>query len=141
MICIDSSTCIEILRGHLDPLHLQEIYKGEEFAVASPTIFELYNGLNELKYLKKVRSKRKHDRLEQDLHELLESLYSYPLDDNAAMISSRLFVELRGLGKEIEAFDCLIAGVMLANGFKEIVTKNPSHFSNIKELLVHPNPQ
>lgn len=51
---------------------------------------------------------------------------------------SEIYMKLIGLGKEIEPFDAMIAGTMLAAGETEIITGNTKHFENIEELTIYP---
>ena len=37
---------------------------------------------------------------------------------------------------EIEIFDCIIASVVLSNGFSQILTKNHRHFNRIEGLEI-----
>lgn len=78
----------------------------------------------------------KYKKEEEFYEKLFNSYQNLNLNILSSKIASRIFFELRKIGKIIELFDCAIAGIYLANGINKIITKNIKHFENIKGLKV-----
>ena len=71
MIFLDTSACIDILRGSctLENFHVR--FRSGTFAISSPTIFELHNGVYKLKYLKKHKAPKFFAEMKKDLDDLV----------------------------------------------------------------------
>jgi predicted nucleic acid-binding protein len=54
----------------------------------------------------------------------------------AAKRASNISWKLKSSGKEIDDFDCMIAGILLSNGVDKIITRNVKHFNGIQGLKV-----
>ncbi|TFG01642.1 MAG: type II toxin-antitoxin system VapC family toxin [Promethearchaeota archaeon] len=137
MIFLDTSSAIQILKGDPSIREAYEKYKTNQFGITTPSIFELYNGIYKVKYLKKKISKENYKKLHEDLDLLINESNVYPLDEKAARLGAKFHVQLKSKGQEIDVFDCLIAAVIINNGFKEIITNNQKHFEKIKTLIVY----
>jgi predicted nucleic acid-binding protein len=124
------------LNGKQQFKNLIDTLNTAQFGIAAPSIFELYHGLYKLKYLKKEIAPQKFEKLIQDLNAFINRLNIFPLNETSAELSAKIHMQLKGEGKEIDIFDCLIAGVILANNFTQILTYNTDHFVRIPGLAV-----
>jgi len=137
MIFLDTSVCIDILRGNTVLADLLDQYEEEFFGITILSVFELELGLYRAQLQKQPLSKQILTKYEADLNELLGQLVQFSLEENSARQSAQIYAKLKRNGLESQPFDCLIAGVIFANGFNEIITGNPAHFRNIENLIVH----
>ena len=136
MIFLDSSACIEILRGNTTLGDIKVLCENFPLSITTPTIFELYNGVHFHQYSKNKRKKEYITKALNGITQLLKNLDSYDLTPTATEKSSIIYNQLIGQGKEIEVFDCLIAGIILDNGYDKILTTNQDHFERIQDLEV-----
>ncbi len=68
--------------------------------------------------------------------EFLSSLQAFPLDIPAAEKAAQIYDMLEAKGERIDDNDCLIAGIMVTNGIKRILTRNTGHFNRIEDVEV-----
>ena len=129
MICLDSSFIIDFLKNDKSAVKIYEKYINEEFYISEITIFEVATGFLYSEYKFK---KSNFDLLIDFISDfqILSTLNLYYLE--AARINASLIFQ----GKTIEPNDCIIAGTMIANNVKKIITKNKKHFSKIKGIEV-----
>jgi tRNA(fMet)-specific endonuclease VapC len=129
MICLDSSFIIDFLNKDTKARVIYEKYSNEEFFISEITIFEVATGF--------LYSEYKHKKSNFDIFidfisnfQILSTLNLHSFE--AARISASLIYK----GKRIDDNDCIIAGTMIANNVKKIITKNKKHFSKIKGIEV-----
>lgn len=99
--------------------------KYEKINLSIITYYEILSGLKHrdaLKQLDLFLEFAKHNTL-------------LPLTEEAIIISSDLYANLRKAGKTIDDIDILIAGVALSNNLV-LVTNNEDHFRNIEGLEI-----
>jgi len=137
MIFLDTNIAIQILNGNSSLKELIDKLDTNQFGITTPSIFELYHGIYKVKFLKKKISDKKYKKLLEDLNNFIKQLNIYSLNENAANIGAKIHMQLKGKGQEIDIFDCLIAAIILANRFKEIITNNPKHFQRIEGLELY----
>ncbi len=137
MIFLDTSICVDILRQNAFLDELLAKFSADHFGITSLSIFELQMGLYKTKFLKTNVAQGIYDKMAATLTDLLSELVQFSLDAKGAEISAQTYMALKGAGKEIQVFDCLIAGTIVASGYKDLITHNPRHFSNIPEIVVH----
>jgi predicted nucleic acid-binding protein len=137
MIFLDTSSAIQILNGNPSIREAYEKFDTNNFGITTPSIFELYTGIYKVKYLKKKISKQRYEKIVEDLELLVKQLNVYSLDEKAANLGAKIHMQLKGKGQEIDVFDCLIAAIIITNGFKEIITNNQKHFERIKGLVLY----
>lgn len=127
MIGIDTTAIIDIFKG-------DESIKGflenntEPLAATILNYLELFFGLDP--------ENPKHSKEGEYYRELFKNLYHLNLSQGACEKAASLNWELRKKGTPIGQFDCIIAGVLIVNGVKKILTRNVKHYANIKELKV-----
>ena len=134
MIFLDTNVCIALMRGNIVESDLSRVLDDTQYAVTTPTLFELYEGYYLFKYTKKAKTHTFLKEMKKGIEDLIRKTTCFDLDVKAAEIASRINNSLIGKGKSIEVFDCLIAGVVLSHGYSKIFTNNLSHFENIEGL-------
>lgn len=127
MIGLDTSAIIDIFRGDEAIKKALENIK-EPLAVTQISYLELMFGLDP--------KNEKHRTEEGFYDEFFQSLLSLDLDNQSCKKASEVFWRLKKEGKTIEQFDCVIAGIFLANGINTIISRNAKHFSNIHGLKI-----
>ena len=132
MIILDTSACIDYLNG--DREIKKSISKQEDLIhITSITVYEINIGLERTK--RKISNKR-YSELYKIWSEFISSMEIFPLGYKEAEIAAEIYDNLESQGQRIDDNDILIAGIMLANGIKKIITKNANHFERIKEIEV-----
>jgi tRNA(fMet)-specific endonuclease VapC len=116
LVLIDTSWCIEIMRGKPMP----ETWRSHRFCISSVVETELWAGV--------YHSGSKAERIK--VEKILASVERVNFDSKAA---GKILGTLTKAGKSIGDFDCQIAGHAVAlNAF--LATKNQRHFLRIKDL-------
>ncbi|MBY8988701.1 MAG: type II toxin-antitoxin system VapC family toxin [Candidatus Lokiarchaeota archaeon] len=132
MILLDTSACIDYLNGNNEIK--KSISKQEDLIhITSITVYEINIGLERTK--RKISSKR-HSELYKIWTEFISSMEIFPLGYKEAEIAAEIYDNLESQGQRIDDNDILIAGIMLANGIKKIITKNANHFERIKGIEI-----
>lgn len=125
---VDSTFLIDLLHEDQGAVSFVVAHQDVPFFTTEINVFELVSGV----YATKTNI-QKH--LEQALA-LLSRIIILPLDRKATLQAGKIAGELIRQGQRIEDADCLIAGISLSNGLREIVTRNKDHFERIKEVNV-----
>lgn len=120
-IMLDTSACIEILRGNEPPASL----KRRRFAMSTVVEAELWAGVH---HSGGAAEKRKVEKI-------LAAVEIVPFDSKAAEATGNVLGSLTRQGQKIGDFDAQIAGHALATG-SPILTKNPRHFSRVEGLKI-----
>jgi tRNA(fMet)-specific endonuclease VapC len=134
MIILDTSACIDYLNGNEEIK--KSISKQEDLIhITSITVYEINIGLERTK--RKI-SKKRYDELYKIWTEFISSMEIFPLGYKEAEMAAKVYDDLESQGLVIDDNDILIAGIMLSNGIKKIITKNANHFERIKDLeIIH----
>jgi len=127
VIFLDSDVIIDFLKGKKEAVESVKRNK-ERIATTEINAFEILFGI----YMKKIVSEREKFAAS----EFFESLEVLPLDEGCGKISAQILAALMKRGNTIDQNDCLIAAIILKNGFNKIITRNGKHFSRIKNLEV-----
>ena len=138
MIILDTNVIIKIIHNKLNLEKLKRKVPEEEiFVISSVSLYELYFGLYQLKFNKRISlNQTKWDKEIQSIHLIEEKLDILPFNSKSAENSAKLFNDLRFRGTMIEIFDCMIAGIMKAFGIKKILTTNIKHFKIIPGIEI-----
>lgn len=120
-VMLDTSACIEILRGHKPPASL----KRRRFLLSAIVEAELWAGVNH------SGGSRERSKVEK----LLAAAERIPFDSVAAEVTGQVLGTLARRGEKSGDFDAQIAGHALARR-AEVLTKNPKHFSRVENLKV-----
>jgi len=126
--CLDTTFLIDFLRDLPEAVEKASELRGAGANLSTTSInaFELYIGA--------IRSAdaKKTARLDA----LLKDLRILFLGRNEAEEAASVMVELMRRGKPVEIRDALIAGCMLRNAYRSIVTRNVEDFSRISRIDV-----
>ncbi|MFO7796614.1 MAG: PIN domain-containing protein [Promethearchaeati archaeon] len=141
MIFLDSDSVIAFLRGKPNIARFFAEHKNSIFAIPVPVLYEIYYGFyfpplstnfqKDIGFLEKLRNE------EKKLIRLLKDIKVFDLTLPAIKKSAEISATLDVKGKSVGKFDVLIAGIILANGYNEILTNNFSHYENISGLIIH----
>ncbi|MBI2576817.1 type II toxin-antitoxin system VapC family toxin [Candidatus Woesearchaeota archaeon] len=127
MICLDTSFIVELLRNR-DAALKKLIELEEEFLVATRiTVFEILFGIF-------LRGGFEKQKFSEAAAKILSNLMILELDELSSIRAAEIKSALVKTGGDLETTDCLIAGIMLAQNCKRIITKDKSHFERIKEI-------
>jgi predicted nucleic acid-binding protein len=126
MICIDSDFIIDFFNRKSEAVTKMKAIENDTIAVTAISVFEVLYGL-----FKKDASKKAAIALE-----FFSSFQILATDLNAASKAAQIAAQLARDGRMINEFDSMIAGAMLTNGYKSIVTFNKKDFDKINELEV-----
>ena len=127
MICLDSTFIIDYLRGKEEALEKAAEYDEGELVTTTINCFEALSG---------IISSNADSREPDSFAGFIASIQVLDLDYRAAYEGARIFSGLAGLGKQVGAADCMVAGAMLSNGCRKILTRNKKHFERIKGIEV-----
>jgi len=130
VIILDTSACIDYLNGNEN---LKKILSEQENLVhiTSITIYEVNIGLERTK--RKI-SEERYKQLYKIWMEFISSMEIFALEFKEAERAAQIYDDLESKGKKIDDNDILIAGIMLSNGIKSIITKNIKHFEMIEDI-------
>lgn len=130
MILLDTSACIDYLSGNKE---LKKIIEDQEdlIHITSITVYEMNIGFERTK--RKI-SENRFKQLYKPWLEFISSMEIFPLGYKEAERAAEIYDNLDSHGQKIDDNDILIAGIMLTNGIKEIITRNVSHFERIEGI-------
>ncbi len=120
----DSTIIIDFLRNKKNAI--DALSKTPVLYTTAINVFEVMTGIYFL-------NKKRHAEI---LNALLTRMIILPLDRKSSLKAAKISADLFSKGLPIEATDCLIAGIALANGVTKIITANISHFSRIQGVEV-----
>ena len=127
MKLLDTTIIVGILRGDEDLEGLVEELSGEELATTVLTYFELFSRIYH-------RDLKREERI---LRNLLKLMHVLDLDEISADRAAEIMSRLLRAGRPVNAIDVLIAGIALANGVEEVVTRD-SDFEVIEKICGQP---
>ena len=124
----DTTLLVDFLRGDQKAINLIQKVPSAPLFTSEINVFELIDGV----YTANWEVQPHLDKV----FAMLTKMTVLPFDRKAALKAGMISGMLTKEGKKIGETDCLIAGVALANGIKEFITKNKNHFVKINELKV-----
>ena len=132
MILLDTSACIDYLNGNLK---LKRLIEDQEdlIHISSITIYEMNIGFEKTK--RKISSQR-YRKLYSSWLEFINSLEIFSLGVKETKMAAKIYDNLEAQWQIIDDNDILIAGIMLSNGIKKLITRNKRHFERIKGIEV-----
>jgi tRNA(fMet)-specific endonuclease VapC len=130
MILLDTSACIDYLSGKIKLKKLIE-EKEDLIHITSITVYEMNIGFERTK--RKISTQR-FKQLYKPWLEFISSMEIFPLGFKEAEKAAEIYDILESQGQKIDDNDILIAGIMLTNGIKEIISRNVSHFERIEGI-------
>ena len=133
MIMLDSTACIDFLNGY-EKVKAKIATLGSLYCVTTISVYEVSIGLERTRRLK---SRARYQELREDWLRLLSSLHVLGLDVKAAEKAAEINDELEAKGNRVDDNDVLIMGIMKSKEIYEILTRNPDHFTNVTDIVVH----
>ena len=130
MICLDSSFLIDYLKGRTQAKEALHTHQQEGLCITELAIFETAAG-----YFYHM-GKHKQDKPFLTFIDFVSEFDILPMMNLFALDAAAYRAKLMPKGKPVETNDCLIAGIMHANGVKKILTKNKKHFSKIPGIEI-----
>lgn len=130
MKLLDTTLLIDVLRERPGTEEVLRRFAGEQIFTTRINVFEVLSGVFSL------ADNTVLNRRLQEAHTLFSKITVLELDQTTALRAAQVAGMLNQQGKPIEAGDCLIAGIALANGVETIVTRNARHFEGIPGLTV-----
>ena len=135
MIFLDSDAIIAILRGKPNMAAFLAAHTNSIFAIPIIVLYEIYYGFYfpslSKRFQKDVTFLNRLKEEEQRMVQLLNDIQVFDLTLPAIKKSVELSASLDSKGLNIGKIDILIAGIILANGYCEILTNNVSHYEHI----------
>ncbi len=130
MMCLDTTFIIDFLRNVPTAVDAAQDFENEHLMTTEINVYKILVGLYRYENKERMQSEK------LKLQELLDRLTVFTLDRVAVDKSARISAELSVKGEGIEPPDVLIAGIMLANGCTNIITRNTDHFKRIRGINV-----
>jgi tRNA(fMet)-specific endonuclease VapC len=132
MIFLDTSACIDYLNGNKE---LKKVIEDQEdlIHITSITIYEMNIGFERTK--RKITEQR-YKQLYKPWLEFISSMEIFALGYKEAERAAEIYDILESQGQRIDDNDILIAGIMLTNGIKQLITKNVKHFERIEDIEI-----
>lgn len=127
MIALDTDAVIDIFKNKQEIINLIKSLN-EDLCSSIINYQEIMFGLD-LENIKHLTEEKFYD-------DFFEGIFLFGMDKKSSKQASKIYFELMRGGKIIGEFDCMVAGILLANGVDKIITKNIKHFENIKGLKV-----
>lgn len=129
MKCLDTTFLVDLLRNERGAVEKsKELDEIGFHATTSINAFEVLYGVYRSKLADRTRVLQ--------VQRLLGRLLVLPLNYQAALKAGEILGGLAKRGKEISAFDGLVACIALAHGCKIIVTRNARDFEEIPGIEV-----
>jgi tRNA(fMet)-specific endonuclease VapC len=124
---LDTTFMIDLLRNDEKAVEkARELtQKNISLFTTAVTVFEIWQGVHGVKDEKKL----------EKLSNFFDEKALLDLDSESAKIGGKIKAELVAKGQEIDAEDCMIAGICIKNG-KSVLTRNIKHYSRIRRLVV-----
>ena len=121
IIIADTDVVIDFFSG-AEPFSttISELIRGDNLALTSVTLFELYAGIVGKKRLKQIE-------------DLISVIPVFPLNKKEAETAATIYNELKQTGNLIGNQDILIAGICITHDLP-LITRNTTHFSRISRL-------
>ena len=132
MIILDTATCIDYLNGNKN---LKEVLLKQEdlIHITAISIYEINIGLERTK--RKI-SENRYKQLYKIWLEFISGMEIFALGFKEAKKAAEIYDNLESKGLRIDDNDVLIAGIMISNGIKKIITKNVKHFKRIQNIEI-----
>lgn len=141
MIFLDTDAIIAILRGKPNMAAFLAAHTNSIFAIPIIVLYEIYYGFYfpplSKRFQKNISFLNRLKEEEQRMVQLLNDIQVFDLTLPAIKRSAELSASLDSKGLNIGKVDILIAGIILANGYYEILTNNIFHYEQIPNLKIY----
>ena len=132
MVMLDTTACIDFLYGYEEMEPILDRLK-DPIYVTTITVYAVGIGLERSR---RKKSEARYDELKRKWLGFISSMQILQLGFKEAEKAAQIHDMLESKGKMIDDNDILIAGIMLVNDIKRILTRNVQHFKNIEEINV-----
>ena len=132
MIIIDTNACIDYLNG-VEKVKNVILQQKKLVHITAITVYEVNIGLERTK--RKI-SEIRHKNLYKLWMEFISGMEIFHFGFKEAEKAAEIYDILESKGQMIDDNDILIAGIMLSNGIKQIITGNISHFEKIDGIEI-----
>ncbi len=132
MILLDTSACIDYLSGNNEIKNKIE-EQDDLIHITAITVYEMNIGFERTK--RKI-SEQRYKQLYKPWLEFISIMEIFSLGFMEAEKAAKIYDKLESQGQRIDDNDILIAGIMLTNGIKQIITRNIKHFERIKGIEI-----
>lgn len=124
---LETSFVIDFLQGDEDAVSKMQslVDQNIPYEITSPTVFELWGGLQNLGAPEKEQQK---------ILTLMQGIAVFPLDEESAKIAGTIDGQLAKKGLTINTEDSMIAGIAIKNN-KKVLTRD-QHFDRIDGLKI-----
>ena len=132
MILLDTSACIDYLKGNKD---LKKVIDKQDdlIHITAITVYEMNIGF---KRTKRKISEQRYKQLYKPWLDFISSMEIFSLGFKEAVKAAEIYDRLEAQGQRIDDNDILIAGIMLTNGVKKLITRNIKHFEQIEGIEI-----
>ena len=141
MIFLDTDAIIAILHGIPNMAAFLAAHTKSIFAIPIIVLYEIYYGFYfpplSKRFQKDITFQNRLKEEQQRMMQLLNDIQVFDLTLPAIKRSAELSASLDSKGLNIGKMDILIAGIILANGYYEILTNNVYHYEHIPDLKIY----
>ena len=132
MILLDTSACIDYLSGNKE---IKKVIDEQDdlIHITAITIYEMNIGFERIK--RKI-SEQRYKQLYKPWLNFISSMEIFSLGFKEAEKSAEIYDKLESQGQRIDDNDILIAGIMVTNGIKHLITRNIKHFERIEGIEI-----
>ncbi|MBI2143967.1 type II toxin-antitoxin system VapC family toxin [Candidatus Woesearchaeota archaeon] len=134
MIGVDSNVLIDLFRNRLPSATITELSKDDRLCTSEIVVYEVLCGIYSAQHSGEQRLK--------DLAAVLDAFtFIFPIERATSIKAAQIAGKLSKTGQTVQHTDALIAGSLLANGCKKLLTKNVKDFKRIPEIeIISPLP-
>ena len=132
MILLDTSACIDYLSGNNEIKNKIE-EQDDLIHITAITVYEMNIGFERTK--RKI-SEQRYKQLYKPWLEFISSMEIFSLGFKESEKAAEIYDKLESQGQRIDDNDILIAGIMLTNGVKQLITRNIKHFERIEGIEI-----
>ena len=132
MIILDTSACIDYLSGN-DEVKKKIEEQDDLIHITAITVYEMNIGFERTK--SKI-SEQRYKQLYKPWLEFISSMEIFSLGFKESEKAAEIYDKLESQGQRIDDNDILIAGIMLTNGVKQLITRNIKHFERIEGIEI-----
>ena len=125
---LDTTIIIDFLKDNKEAVNKIKTVADEDLGTTTINMFEILFGIYK-------NSKNKDIEL-QKFKSFLDKINVFSFDESASFKASEIAADLANKGELINTQDFLIAGILRANNYNTIITRDKDHFSRIRGLEI-----
>lgn len=137
ILFLDSDILIPLLHDTIDFNKIKAQFSQFSYiATTTANVYEIYFGFFHLKYSKKKVKQSTIFAEERALQNLISKLIIVDMNLESSIRAADIYHQLKAKGQGIDAFDCMVAGILLTSNSPSLLTGNESHFQRIPGLEI-----